>query len=73
MSLVESFLSTYILHLTIKIAATQRKLAEAGFKNEFIHELLICIQEMPEALERQIEFIPALPMVKILGDKDKLK
>ncbi|MEH2339883.1 ATP-binding protein [Nostoc sp.] len=41
--------------------------------NEFIHELLVCIREMPEALERQIEFIPILPTVKILGDKDKLK
>jgi signal transduction histidine kinase len=41
--------------------------------NELIHELLISIREMPEALERQIEFIPASPTVKILGDKDKLK
>ncbi|MEI1375451.1 ATP-binding protein [Nostoc sp. UHCC 0926] len=41
--------------------------------NELIHELLVCIREMPEALERQIEFIPILPTVKILGDKDKLK
>ncbi|QLE44491.1 GAF domain-containing protein [Nostoc sp. C052] len=41
--------------------------------NEFIYELLGCIREMPEALERQIEFIPASPNVKILGDKDKLK
>jgi signal transduction histidine kinase len=41
--------------------------------NEFIGELLVCIREMPEALERQIEFIPASPTVKILGDKDKLK
>ncbi|MBN3885820.1 MAG: ATP-binding protein [Nostoc sp.] len=41
--------------------------------NEFIYELLVCIREMPEALERQIEFIPASPTVIILGDKDKLK
>jgi signal transduction histidine kinase len=41
--------------------------------NEFIHEILGVIREMPEALERQIEFIPALSTVKILGDKDKLK
>ncbi|MEH2376712.1 ATP-binding protein [Nostoc sp.] len=41
--------------------------------NQLIDELLICIREMPEALERQIEFIPVLPSVKILGDKDKLK
>jgi len=41
--------------------------------NEFIHELLPPIREMPEAVERQIEFIPASPAVKILGDKDKLK
>ncbi len=41
--------------------------------NEFICELLMLMCEMPEALSRQIEFIPALPTVKILGDKDKLK
>ncbi|MEH2292530.1 ATP-binding protein [Nostoc sp.] len=41
--------------------------------NEFICELLVPMCEMPEALSRQIEFIPALPTVKILGDKDKLK
>ncbi|MEH2188809.1 MAG: ATP-binding protein [Nostoc sp.] len=41
--------------------------------NEFICELLMPMCEMPEALSRQIEFIPALPTVKILGDKDKLK
>ncbi|AFY33221.1 GAF domain-containing sensor histidine kinase [Calothrix sp. PCC 7507] len=40
--------------------------------NEFIRELLVFICEMPEALERQIEFIPASSAVKILGDKDKL-
>ncbi len=41
--------------------------------NEFIQELLVSIREMPEALERQIEFIPASSVVKISGDKDKLK
>ncbi|MEH2440943.1 GAF domain-containing sensor histidine kinase [Nostoc sp.] len=41
--------------------------------NELIYELLLCIHEMPEAVERQIEFIPVLPTVKVLGDKDKLK
>ncbi|GAB1544437.1 GAF domain-containing sensor histidine kinase [Scytonema sp. NUACC21] len=41
--------------------------------NEFICELLVSIREMPEALSRQIEFIPASPPVKILGDKNKLK
>ncbi|PAX53172.1 GAF domain-containing sensor histidine kinase [Brunnivagina elsteri] len=41
--------------------------------NEFISELLISIREMPEALERQIEFIPISSTVKILADKDKLK
>ncbi|MBW4683516.1 MAG: GAF domain-containing protein [Komarekiella atlantica HA4396-MV6] len=41
--------------------------------NEFIRELLIVIREMPETLERQIEFIPASSVIKILGDKDKLK
>ncbi|MBW4614446.1 MAG: GAF domain-containing protein [Desmonostoc vinosum HA7617-LM4] len=41
--------------------------------NEFIGELLMPMCEMPEALLRQIEFIPAIPTVKILGDRDKLK
>lgn len=41
--------------------------------NEFIRGMLMPIREMSEALERQIEFIPALATVKILGDKDKLK
>lgn len=41
--------------------------------NEFIQEILILIREMPEALERQIEFIPASAMVKVLADQDKLK
>ncbi len=41
--------------------------------NEFIRELLVLIREMPEALARQIEFMPALSTIKILGDRDKLK
>ncbi len=41
--------------------------------NEFIQEILVLICEMPEALGRQIEFIPASATVKILGDQDKLK
>ncbi|MBE9006146.1 GAF domain-containing protein [Fortiea sp. LEGE XX443] len=41
--------------------------------NEFIHELLKSIGDMPEALSRKIDFIPGSSTVKILGDKDKLK
>lgn len=41
--------------------------------NEFIHKLLATVREMPEAQERQIKFIPASSVVKILGDNDKLK
>lgn len=41
--------------------------------NEFIDKMLVLIREMPEALERQIEFIPAAATVKVLGDQDKLK
>ncbi|NDJ20093.1 GAF domain-containing protein [Nostoc sp. B(2019)] len=41
--------------------------------NEFIRELLVVVSDMPEALERQIEFMPASSVIKILGDKDKLK
>lgn len=41
--------------------------------NEFICELLVSISEMPEAIGRQIDFIPTSSAVKILGDRDKLK
>jgi signal transduction histidine kinase len=41
--------------------------------NDFFDELLVPIREMPSALERQIEFIPAPLCVKVMGDKDKLK
>lgn len=41
--------------------------------NELIRELLLLIREMPEAVDRKIEFIHLLPTVKILGDRDKLK
>jgi signal transduction histidine kinase len=41
--------------------------------NEFISELLLSIREMPEAMDRKIKFTPVFPMVKILGDRDKLK
>lgn len=41
--------------------------------NEFIDEILVLIREMPEALDRQLEFIPASATVKILADQDKLK
>ena len=41
--------------------------------NEFISDLLLSIREMPEAIDRKIEFTTVLPMVKILGDRDKLK
>ena len=41
--------------------------------NQFIQEILILIREMPEAVERQIEFMPASGKIKISGDQDKLK
>lgn len=41
--------------------------------NEFIGELLLTICEMPEAINRKIEFMPTLSPVQILGDRDKLK
>ncbi|PSB32443.1 GAF domain-containing sensor histidine kinase [Stenomitos frigidus] len=41
--------------------------------NEFLPKLLATSREMPEAQERQIEFIPAVSTVKISGDADKLK
>lgn len=41
--------------------------------NEFIQELLPGLQEMPEAQDRQIEWVPTSSPVRILGDRDKLK
>jgi signal transduction histidine kinase len=41
--------------------------------NKFINKLLATVREMPEAQERQIEFIPAPTEIRILGDEDKLK
>lgn len=41
--------------------------------NEFIHELLVPIRDMPEAAERSIEFTPAAYPIKVLADQDKLK
>jgi signal transduction histidine kinase len=41
--------------------------------NEFMYELLVSMSQISETLSRQIEFMPALTKVKILGDKDKLK
>lgn len=41
--------------------------------NEFIDGILGLMRQMPEALERQIEFIPETTTVKIWGDQDKLK
>jgi signal transduction histidine kinase len=41
--------------------------------NKFIGDLLLTIQEMPEAQERKIEFVPLESSIQILGDADKLK
>lgn len=41
--------------------------------NEFIQELLAIIRDMPEAVERSIEFIPAGHPITVAADKDKLK
>ncbi|MBO3457689.1 ATP-binding protein [Aetokthonos hydrillicola Thurmond2011] len=41
--------------------------------NKFIGELLNHMNDMPEAVSRKIEFIPASVPIKISGDKDKLK
>lgn len=41
--------------------------------NEFVHELLVPVREMPEAVGRFIEFIPAAHPVKVSADQDKLK
>jgi signal transduction histidine kinase len=41
--------------------------------NEFMQELLVTIQEMPEAIKRQIQFMPSSSPVKIMADKDKIK
>ncbi|MDF5715488.1 MAG: ATP-binding protein [Rhizonema sp. NSF051] len=40
---------------------------------KLIIEILPLLQNMPEALERQIEFYPEIATVEIWGDQDKLK
>ncbi|MEH2407617.1 ATP-binding protein [Nostoc sp.] len=67
-SRLENLLSEILLYAKPQVL----QLSELDL-NEFICELLVPMCEMPEALSRQIEFIPALPTVKILVDKDKLK
>ncbi|MHC5935948.1 ATP-binding protein [Nostoc sp.] len=67
-SRLENLLSEILLYAKPQVL----QLSELDL-NEFICELLMPMREMPEALSRQIEFIPALSTVKILGDKDKLK
>ncbi|MBD2184443.1 GAF domain-containing sensor histidine kinase [Aerosakkonema funiforme] len=41
--------------------------------NSLIQKMLSVLREMPEAVERKIEFIPTSSGVTIMGDKDKLK
>lgn len=41
--------------------------------NKFMQKLLEPLGNMPEALGHKLEFIPAIPDSKILGDEDKLK
>jgi signal transduction histidine kinase len=41
--------------------------------NSLIEEMLLSLQEMPEAEGKELKFIPASTQVRILGDKDKVK
>jgi hypothetical protein len=41
--------------------------------NEFVDKILGSLGSMPEAVGREIKFIPAATAIKIRGDKDKLK
>jgi signal transduction histidine kinase len=41
--------------------------------NQLISHLLESLRQMPEAQERQIEFIPASKVVKVIADEDKIK
>ena len=41
--------------------------------NQFTANLLVALQIMPEAEQRKIDFYPAYPPVKFLGDEDKIK
>lgn len=67
-SRLESLLSEILLYAKPQVLQLQ----ELNI-NEFLQNLLILIREMPEAMERQIEFIPASATSKILGDQNKLK
>lgn len=67
-SRLERLLSEILLYAKPQVL----KLSELDV-NEIANELLVTICEMPEALSRKIEFIPASKKVKFLGDKDKIQ
>ncbi|WP_413198877.1 ATP-binding protein [Nostoc piscinale] len=67
-SRLENLLSEILLYAKPQVL----KLDELEI-NDLIRELLKLIGEMPEALEREIKFIPSPNPIKILGDQDKLK
>ncbi len=41
--------------------------------NQLVQEMIVPLQEMPEAAERTIVFLPLDPPARIQGDRDKLK
>jgi signal transduction histidine kinase len=54
-------------------AKPQTLLLEKIDINDLIAQILPSLQEMPEAVERQIEFYPATTATGVEGDRDKLK
>ncbi|ELR97309.1 GAF domain-containing sensor histidine kinase [Gloeocapsa sp. PCC 73106] len=58
----------------ILLYAKPQKLELERFNiNQFIETTLLTLEEMPEVQERKLKFIPVIPSVQVLADKDKLK
>lgn len=73
LSLSESSRLKHLLNEILLYAKPQVLQSSKLNLNEFLEGVLTQIRAMPEAIERRIDLIDALPGVKILGDLDKLK
>lgn len=73
LSLSESYRLKHLLNEILLYAKPQVLQLSKLNLNKILDELLIQIREMPEAFERGIELVNALPEAEVLGDLDKLK
>lgn len=73
LSLSESHRLKHLLNEILFYAKPQVNHLSKLNLNHFLTELIAQIQEIPEAVERQIEFVNESLEVEVLGDVDKLK